>query len=274
MFADHETHPDTELTSVSRELQLLLLSHLDKHPQLSLNAISKRCSVSEPTLRRIAKGKIKTDPSVDTVVDLLAYLYKQSDLQKIRDLAPPALKDFLESARPQTHSAPVNMQTVPELSEALQNPMNYLIYSLAANDGGVDGEQIHELFGRMGMGLAEEMVNSQLLHKNGDHFHAVYENFVPPLNQTRTHMKSLLDFLKPDKIGTSKSGASLTPMAHYMTNGVSKKAYQEIRKIQARAAVQCAKILFAPQNKGSIPAFLLVALDTLSNRTAKDTPSN
>lgn len=274
MLADNATLSDTGLTPVSRELQVLLLSHLEKHPALTLNAISKRCAVSEPTLRRIAKGKIKTDPSVDTVIDLLNYLLKENDLQCLLKVAPPALKKYLARSRPQSHISPVPMPSVPELTQAFENPVNYLIYSLAANDGGVSKDHVGKLFGQMGLGLAEDMVAGQLLTEDNQIYSAVYENFVPPLRQTRSHMKSLLDFLKSEKIGTSLSTSPLSPLAHYMTNGINSKAYQEIRKIQSKATLQCAKILFDPNNRGKIPAFLLMALDTLSNSTAYDSSSS
>lgn len=58
------------------QLQDSILSYLNRNKNISLNGLAKRCAVSEPTLRRIKNGQIKTLPTLTTIVDLLCSLNK------------------------------------------------------------------------------------------------------------------------------------------------------------------------------------------------------
>ena len=69
-------------------LQTVIRSYLDQHTRISLNGLSKRCSVSEPTLRRIMNGQVKTAPTLTTVVDILSTIGKESRLSKLIDMYP------------------------------------------------------------------------------------------------------------------------------------------------------------------------------------------
>ena len=64
----------TQSLSVADHLRLIITQYLEKRPQLSVNGISKRCNVSEPTLRRIMSGKVKTIPQITTLLDILTYI--------------------------------------------------------------------------------------------------------------------------------------------------------------------------------------------------------
>ena len=62
-------------STVVEQLKNMVGLHLEMHPNLSLNAISKRASVSGTTLRRIMNSANSSEPAPHVILNLVSYLY-------------------------------------------------------------------------------------------------------------------------------------------------------------------------------------------------------
>lgn len=278
MFTDPEveaeiTHGDDpvsgEMHPVLAQLQQVMVEHMKGNPQLTLNGISKRISVSEPTLRRIFKGQVKTLINAKTLIEVLVYLSKESDISKIIQKYPGPIGDHLrEHASFATENDPSQPYS-EDLNRVLKSPIRYLVFKLASNSSGVAAAEIKELFGFHGLGALEELSTLGLVQENG----GIYTSeFSIKGGMTLSHdifvqnFKSVADFIKPDKLGQISNNNLFVNFSE----SVSLEAHREIVKIQREALKKCLKVLDSPKSKGSIPTFILAAVDTLSSQSAAE----
>jgi hypothetical protein len=268
MNIENEIDSPSKGSHLAIELQTVLNCFLENHKNLSLNGLSKRCGVSEPTLRRLAKAQIKTTPSISVVLCLLSYIAKEERIDKLADLYPGAIGRFLKQNLPMTSLTQVSLEFSKKLNSALRDPTCFLIYSLAANGDGVDTTTLQQLFGLHGVNLAENLCVEQLLECKNNRFYAVIENYTLDHSHFVQQFKALADFIKPNRYSVAEP--CLSPFYHTLTNGVSAEAFKKIQKIQSQALKKSAEVMFAPENKGTIPAFLLLALDTVATHTAAE----
>jgi len=126
---DEKICPEHEAVLV--QLRDVLVKYLESRPHLTLNGLSKRCAVSEPTLRRIRKGQVKTIPSVSTIFELLSYLSGETQAKKIMACYPGPLQEYL-SFKAQAIEDFQKIEFSDFLSVALKDPVKYVIYKLAA----------------------------------------------------------------------------------------------------------------------------------------------
>lgn len=253
--------------SVQSHLQDVLNLFLDEHPNLSINGISKRCSVSEPTLRRIRSGQVKTLPSVTTIVEILTYISKSKSVVELVAKYPGPIAEFLKDKVPQaTHKKqPVYSE---KLNAALMDPVKYLIYKLAVNDIGVTSEKITELFGQYGMTHLEELIKLELIERREESYHATIDYFMPSHDQFVTHFKSVADFIKPHKLSSAPKAYS--PIFANYSSSLNKKAYTTIINIQRAALKKIVNVLVDEKSSGNIPTFVLGAIDTLDTKSANE----
>ena len=254
-------------SEVLTHLQALLSEFLEKHPNMTINGLSKRCSVSEPTLRRIKNGQVKTLPSVTTIVDILSYISKEKTIVRLVEKYPGPIADFLKEKIPQT-----NNSKTPEYSEllnrTLKDPVKYIIYKLAANDTGVDLEKIVEFFGRYGENHLDELLQQNLVEQRGDRYFAKIENFVLSHDLFVSHFKTVADFIKPHKLITASKSHS--PLFANYSGSLNKKAYSTILNIQRAAFKKIISVLVDEKSSGEIPTFIIGAVDTLDSKSADE----
>lgn len=251
-------------------LQDVLNLYMADHPNLTLNGLSKRCDVSEPTLRRIKKGQCKRIPNVGTVISLLSYVYKENDVKIIIKNIGDPLSSFLTEKTPISYIKDVTSIECPQdLGDSLEDPVKYLIYKLAGNPLGVSPDKVLELFGPYGEKQLEYLIKKELVEKKDDgNYHGKVEFFSLPNETVVPNFKATADFIKIDKI--SNATRELSPMVSNFSSGVNKKAYSELLKVQRAAQRKIAEILFNEKNKGDIPAFVLMATDTLDVKIAEE----
>jgi hypothetical protein len=94
----------SERTSFSEaikfQIQSILRRHLDSAPKRSVYGLSKQCRSSEPTVRRLLKGHVKTLPGPRTIVDILSAVSGESSPQKLSELYPGPVSEYLTAAFP------------------------------------------------------------------------------------------------------------------------------------------------------------------------------
>ena len=158
------------------------------------------------------------------------------------------------------------MDSSVNLSSKLQDPVRYMIYKLAANRAGVTAAKISELFGLFGSQKLEDLINEDLLVLGGSTYRAAHSNYSLSHEVFTTHFKATADFIKPEKLNTSPQKYSQAFVN--MSESINLSAYGSILKVQRAALKKIREIMFDPQNKGEIPAFVVTAIDTISTQSA------
>ncbi len=253
--------PMRKCDSVVEHLQFVISDYLERKPHLNLSGISKKCSVSEPTLRRIMKGQIKTLPTVTTVLDILTYISNEKKPSKIIKLYPGPIADFLKETTPYVDDCDTDYNI--ELNRILKNPVKYLTYKLASNSSGVSEDKVRELFGSLGVKSLFSMVDKGYLTQKGKYYYSSSKSFTSNHTDFVENFKTVADFIKPEKLSPR---SRVNPFFRNFSNSVTPEAYEEIVKIQKKAMTKIAQIMTNEDNQGEIPLFLLLAIDTLDNK--------
>lgn len=250
--------PDT--CGIPQELQRILRAYLEAHPRLSLNALSKKCAVSEPTLRRILKGQIKTLPTTTTILDILTSISGQTRSSKIAELYPGPLAEYLKAILPQTQDC--DTEYIADLNSELENPTKYLIFKLSANTSGLTAERLLELFGSFGQTQAQHLVAKGYLQKDHNVYRSTIQHFTANQKNFIANFKCVADFINTENQSLQKSPRSLR--ANY-SESLSPEAYKSILQIQEKALKKIRTLMTREESKGTIPVFLLSAVDTFED---------
>lgn len=253
----------SEQTPIASELQKLIKSHLNEHRNLSLNALSKRCRVSEPTLRRIVSGKVKTNPTLNTIVDILSSLSKETNITKLIELYPGPLAESLkENFGAVIGPEKYNYEYSELLNRELKDSKRYLIFKLASNSSGVTRAKIRELFGEVGDQKCDDLINLDLLHEEWKDNQRVLktkvEGFYLHNDLFKQNFKALADYIDTrPKLGEQKN------LFYNLSESINEQALRDILNIQRQALKKIVKILNDEKSRGDLPVFILNAIDQL-----------
>jgi hypothetical protein len=256
-----------EVTSVFDQLQALLIDYLQSHSHLSLNGLSKRCGVSEPTLRRIRHGQVKTIPNVSTIFTFLTYIFQEKDVERIVSMVGEPLSGFLNDKAANLKSFN-RIEYSEDLTEILRDPVKYVIYKIAAGGHGLSAEKVIDLFGSHGEKQLQSLVTCGWMYKENDLYFVKTPNFSLSYDVFVEHFKVMADFIKPEKHANSQS--DLAPFFVSQSSSLNKEAYKEIRKIYKKAVMRVSEIVNNPQSFGPIPTFVLSAVDTMDSDCADE----
>jgi hypothetical protein len=247
--------------SVVEELKLIIQSYLDEHQRVSLNGFSKKCQVSEPTLRRIMSGKIKTTPTLTTIVDILSTISKENRLPELIALYPGVIGNTLkQSFALLNEETPYEFST--ELNEILRDEQSYLIFKLAANTNGVKRNGIKELFGIIGEQKLDDLIARDLVYEKLVGVDRVaftrIEGFSLSHDLFINHFKACANY-----INTNTQQAARNNLFYNLSESVNENARREILTIQLQALKKIMNILNDDKSRGNLPLFVLSAIDTL-----------
>lgn len=262
----------SEQTSIAAELQTLIKAHLSEHRNLSLNALSKRCRVSEPTLRRIVGGKVKTNPTVNTIVDILSSLSKETNIAKLVELYPGPLADSLkENFGAVIGPEKYNYEYSEILNRELKDSERYLIFKLASNSKGVTRAKVRQLFGDRGDQKCDDLINLDLLHEEWKDSQRVLrtkvEGFYLHNDMFKQNFKALADY-----IDTRPKLGEQTNLFYNLSESVNEQALRDILNIQRQALKKIVKVLNDDKSRGELPVFVLNAIDLLDTDADKNAP--
>lgn len=246
-------------------LQNVLQTYLKEKTTRSLNGLSKRCVVSEPTLRRILHGQIKTLPTATTIVDILTTITKEKNIRNISQRYPGPIADYLNSILPQFED--VSTEYNLDLNNELKDSVNYVIYKLSSNSGGLKKHKLLELFGAHGMVKAEVLIQKGYLSFSQDTFYSQVKNFSLNHDTFVKNFKIISDFIKTQNSMDKSNLQSL--LANY-SEAVSHEAYAEIISVQKKSLKKIRDIMSNENSRGTIPLFLLLAIDTLDTVPAHE----
>ncbi|MCO4792328.1 MAG: hypothetical protein KC493_01355 [Bacteriovoracaceae bacterium] len=246
---------------ILNQLQDSVLSYLGRNKNISLNGLSKRCSISEPTLRRIKNGQIKTLPTLTTIIDLLCSLNKVDKIPELIEIYKETpIGAFLNEHFSVLASGDYSYEFNQELDESLRDNISYLIFKLSCNTSGVTHTKIKEMFGKHGTDKLEVLEKKNLIKKesDGETYKTAIEAFSLGHEHFVEHFKAVADFIKTGEIGPKKNN-----LFYNFSESVNEKGMREILQIQRLALKKIAKVLNDKEYTGEIPLFVLSAIDTL-----------
>ena len=268
-FENRQGIREDSLNPALAHLQSILVNYLAASSNLSLNGLSKRCAVSEPTLRRIKKGHVKTLPSITTIVDLLSYISRETETKKIIEAFPGPIAEHIKDKAQQIEEVK-NLEFSEVLSKSLKDPIKYVLYKLASNPCGITSEKAAELFGSYGERQLSVLSSEELVELKGAAYFAKIKHFALSNDVFVDHFKTLADFIKPHKHASARREYS--PIFSNYSSSINKQAYSEILRVQRAAQRKIARILSDEKSSGDIPTFVLNAIDTIDNQCADEFP--
>jgi len=260
---ENEPSLSSQVNPIAEHLSQILKSYLSERPNLSLNGLSKRCKVSEPTLRRILKGQVKTLPNYSTILDILTVISGEKSVTSLLGLYPGPAADFIRERLPHLQECGVDYD--PQLNDELKNPAKYIIYKLASNSSGVTEQTVSELFGAQGAGFLEELINKKFIERLDGRIVTLSKNFATSHLSTLTNFKTVADFIK---VRPPAAELNLSPVIANYSDSVSLEAYKKIVLVQKKALEKIRQLMQDNASVGDVPIFVLSAIDTLSNQTA------
>jgi DNA-binding Lrp family transcriptional regulator len=258
------TYQNEEIIS---HLQMVVEKYLKENPTESINSLSKKCAISEPTLRRVYKGQVKTLPTVTTIVDILSYLASENQVDKLLQIYPGPLAQFIRDKMGQVEEVE-NVEFSEHLTQALNDPVKYLIYKLAANNQGVTDDKVIELFGRYGESQLQELLSQNLIYQIDGAYFARIENFALSHDVFVKHFKAVADFIKPHK--HAQASKAYSPIFYNYSASLTKEAYSAILRIQRMALKKILKVIADDSSQGHIPTFVIGAVDTIDDKCADE----
>ncbi len=261
--SDSRTIPMPSEFTVLDQLSEIVNEYLKSNPRMSLNGLSKRCQVSEPTIRRIAKKQIKTLPNISTVLDLLTTISRKQNIKEVVDLYPGPVAEMIRDALPLVDEQ--ESEYSHALNQHLKDPLKYLIFKLSLNSKGVRREKIKSLFGEHGVSELDALVHIGAIHKKGGRYFSQYKSFTGSFENFVEQFRATAGFIKVNK---TQGRSSLNPMFVNASESITPEAYKEITKIQRAALRKISQVARDEKNKGDVPMFFLCALDTLDSAAA------
>ncbi len=260
------TNNSDQPESVVEHVRQVVSDYLKKRPQLSVNGISKKCNVSEPTLRRIMSRKVKTTPQITTLLDILTFVSHTTSVRDIVGMYPGPIADYLAEAMPYLEEFDQDYSNA--INDELKDPVKYLIYKLALNHSGVSEQKVVELYGNHGLQLLNDMIEKGFITRNEERLcRAKSKTFGGSHDDFVRNFKVVSDFIKPNKLRNRKP---LNPYFVNLSDSLTPEAYDQVRRLLSKTDKKIRKIVADPEAKGTIPVFFLGAMDTLDLKSASE----
>jgi predicted transcriptional regulator len=253
-----ETTP-CQRQAIILELQECIKSFLVKNKHLTLNALSKKSSVSEPTLRRVRNAEIKTLPRVNTIVDILSTIYKERNISDLIKHCGPNLRAYLEKVFTVILESNAHYENDTGLSRELKNTTSYLIYKLAANRTGIKRELVCRLFGELGLRKLKDLERKGLVFEMIGSYHARTKSFSLDDELFRQNFQAVSEFIRVED-GPEKGDN----LFYNLSESISEEGYQKILSIQRQALKEIVHILNEKEYAGDKPVFVLSSVDHFS----------
>lgn len=242
---------------LTRQLKDMMEKHLEKFPNVSINALASRSGVGATTIRRILSLSIKGDPSPHTVLSLVSVVYKEKKLSKLLPLVQGPVGDHLRECFGQFMEEDVPHSIDLDLNDVLSDRLSYFIYKLAANKVGTTHKKISELFGKLGDEKLAFLIKNGWIIVDGKFLHAKEKNYSLDVRLSKKHLPDLISFYKPDEVSQNKN------IFYTLSESLSEEGIKKIKEIQYEAVRKIYEIMSAEQFAGDIPYFTINLSDTM-----------
>jgi len=254
-----EQKTQVQKKSLNQELRELIMDYRDKHPSLSLNALSQRTNVPGTSLRRLMQEGYEVPLSPHQVLAIFSYLIKEKRISKILITAKGAIGEYLRTSFSSFIFEEENEHKIDfDINEIVKDKVSYLIYKMAANQMGVTMGEIFESFGRMGLKKFEELVEKEWIYADtNERFHAKEKNFSIDIMLSKELSHSLLDQFKPEDAGKGLN------LYYSLSEGMNEIGIKKIKEIELEAVKKVFEVMNQSEYIGTIPYFALFLSDCL-----------
>lgn len=243
--------------TLCEQLKEIINNYLDHYPNVSINTLACKSGVSASTLRRIMNASIKGDPAPHTVLNIVSATSKEKRLNKILENSQGPLAKILQDVFGQYASSNSPHCYDTDLNEILRDPINYLIYKLAANRKGVLKSNIVDYYGKIGVWRLEQLIELGLLKDIDGCYHAVNKNFSLSIEIAAKHLSELVKNYHPDKVAEGLN------LFYSMSESLNEEGIQKIKEIQKNAVKKIYDIMLSPFYAGDIHYFTINLNETL-----------
>lgn len=245
-----------EASKLVFELKAVVEEYLEKHPHISLHALSKRCGVASTTLRRIVNLETRENPNPLTVLGIVSAITRENRIEVLLENFNGEIKASLERCyAPAFHSARSVCRT--DIGELLSDREIYVIYKLAGNRVGTSEKEITDLLGLPAKQKIDQLIDSELIYSKEGRLYTYEKVFSVPINIAKQNLPELLRFTY------SKGKYVDRSIFLSISESVNKKAYDEIWSILKEASLKVADIVGSEKSVGEIPFFYTCVLDTM-----------
>lgn len=259
-------------SSVNDQLRLMTNTYLEKHPGLTLNALSVRCGVPATTMRRLMQKSDSGELAPHSVLALVSYLLKEKKISAllkkvegpVADLLNRSFDQFIFDEKSSQHEMSTDLNTL------FQDKTMYLIYKLAANQCGTSVREIKNIFGLIGLQKLQELVDKgQIVAdlENSDRLHAKEKNFSVDLALAHQLTHSLLDFYKPRDVAQGFN------LFYSLSEGMNEEGIKQIKEIEKAAVKKIFDLMNDKNLQGNIPYYAVVLSDVLGLTPTKESPA-
>ncbi len=242
---------------LTRQLKDMMEKHLEKFPNVSINALALRSGVGATTLRRILNLSIKGDPSPHTVLSLVSVVYKEKKLSKLLPQVQGPVGDHLRECFAQFMEEDVPHEIDLNLNEVLSDRLSYFIYKLAANTSGTTRPKILELFGKLGEERLASLIKTGWILEEGKVLHAKEKNYSLDVRLSKKHLPELVSFYKPDEVSDNKN------IFYTLSESLTEEGIKKIKEIQYEAVRKIYEVMSAEEYLGDLPYFTINLSDTM-----------
>ncbi|MCK6593641.1 MAG: hypothetical protein L6Q33_00405 [Bacteriovoracaceae bacterium] len=247
-------------TTVNSELRELLKSYLERHPKLTMNALSQRAGVAGTTLRRLLQEENRSEVAPHTVLQLVSYIYKERKISKLLEVCTGEIGELLKRSFDQfifdAEKSDHKLNT--DHNELFKDETMYVIYKLAANKFGTSRVEVEAVVGSMGMKKLEKLLSLETLteDQNG-RIHAVEKNFSVDLKLAHQLTHVLLDFYKPEKVADGLN------LFYSLSEGLNAEGIKKVKEIEKEAVLKVFEVMNNENYQGLIPYFSIVLSDVM-----------
>lgn len=243
--------------TVTEELQAVVCDYLEKHPNISINALSKRSGVPATTIRRVINKQVKKTIAPHTVLNLVSSITKEKRLSRLINMFEGEIGQLLKENFSAFADESLEGSYNQELNAALADPTTYFVYKLASNRTGISESMIQELYGKVGLQKLFLLADLELVEESEGNYIASDKNFSLDIEVAAKHLPELVKFYKPSQLELKRN------MFYSLSETINEEGIQKIKEIQKEAVKKTYQIMQSPFYEGTIPYFSVQICDTL-----------
>lgn len=240
------------------ELRVAVGNYLEKHPNLSIQAISNRAQVSYSTVRRIVQNEAK-DLRDETILSLIQVAMDRQTRILFLNRYYPALGALISESR----SSQDESQDYEKIRKyRYKDPHNYIL-KLSISEEGTSRHTISRLLGERGTIALDEMIEDQFLieAKDGKIYHQTDSNFIMNAEDILYQIKKDTDYFDKTLVGSDFSR-----IAHFSAS-ISPTAYRKLMQLVNDFVRKAEAIKEDSEYSGNIPIFIDLMMNTYDRAT-------
>lgn len=254
-------------TQLTGDLNAYLAQAADVRRRLKF--VAKKTEIHEKTIQRLARGESR--PAYITIFKLYRFLLNERDDAKLLTLVPPAVRQYLERANPQS----IDRKTayIGDIEREIRtNPVMAEIAILCAS-GPLKLSYIRGRFGKYGIEVLQQMIDREIVQN------AAPGEVCSGKNQINMSPETIVAFgsmMARAHLRTEKSYELGENFMGFYTHDLSPEAYKQWLAIEAEAFKKKVEIAKHVGNRGTVRAFAFSAIDAVDTdvfeRKAKESP--